>query len=63
MLLQYDKAPHLNNINTVFGRMIDGEETLDNCEKVPVDKKDKPTHEIKIINITIHANPIADKER
>jgi peptidyl-prolyl cis-trans isomerase-like 3 len=38
-------------------------ETLDNCEKVPVDAKDRPTHEIKLLRVTIHANPIAEKER
>jgi peptidyl-prolyl cis-trans isomerase-like 3 len=59
----YDKAPHLNNINTVFGRIIHGDDTLENIEKVPVDAKDRPLHEVKLINITIHANPIADKER
>jgi len=61
--LTYDKAPHLNQINTVFGRMIHGEDTLDAMEKVPVDVKDRPLHEIKINSITIHANPIAEKER
>jgi peptidyl-prolyl cis-trans isomerase-like 3 len=60
--LLYDKAPHLNNINTVFGRMIHGEDTLDAIEKVPVDAKDRPLHEIKITGCTIHANPLAEAE-
>ena len=42
--------------------MIHGEETLDAIDKVPVDAKDRPLHEIKINSITIHANPIAEKQ-
>jgi peptidyl-prolyl cis-trans isomerase-like 3 len=61
--ITYAPAPHLNNINTVFGRMIHGEDTLDAIEKVPVDAKDRPQHEIKITGITIHANPIAEQQR
>jgi peptidyl-prolyl cis-trans isomerase-like 3 len=97
----YEKAAHLNNINTVFGksvrriilttplcacishcqwlltvtlrrrlsfscvvcRIIHGVEVLDAIEKVPVDAKDRPMHEIKLLNITIHANPIAEQQR
>lgn len=58
--IAYAPAPHLNNINTVFGRVIAGDETLDAIEKVPVDAKDRPIHEVKILDITIHANPIAE---
>jgi len=36
--------------------------TLDAMERVPVGKKDRPVHEIKINKVTIHANPIAEKE-
>jgi hypothetical protein len=31
-------------------------------EKVPVDASDRPQKDIYIKNVTIHANPIADKE-
>ena len=40
--ITYDKQPHLNNKYTVFGRVIDGHETLDAMEKIPVGKKDRP---------------------
>jgi len=58
----YDKQPHLNNVNTVFGRVIDGLETLDSIEKIPVDEKDRPIHPIEIISTTVHANPFADAD-
>ena len=47
---------------TVFGKVIDGFDTLDRMEKEPVDSKDKPLNDITVYKITIHANPIADKE-
>ena len=60
--ITYDKQPHLNSKYTVFGRVIDGHETLDAMEKIPVGKKDRPLTEIKLSSITIHANPLADSE-
>ena len=43
--------------------MIDGTDTLDAIEKVPVKgKKHRPVTDIVIKSITIHANPIADKK-
>lgn len=43
-----------------LGRMIDGWETLDDLEKLPVHEKTyRPTTEIRIRRITIHANPLA----
>ncbi|KAB8342728.1 hypothetical protein FH972_022328 [Carpinus fangiana] len=58
----YKAAPHLDGKNTVFGKVIEGvDSTLDSMEDVPVDKKSRPTEPIKIENITIHANPVADE--
>lgn len=42
--------------------MIDGFETLDDFEKLPVNEKHKPEKEVRIRAVTIHANPIADKD-
>ena len=44
-------------------RVIDGSDTtLDAIEKVPVDEKHKPIQDIKIKFITIHANPLAERD-
>lgn len=41
--------------------MIDGLETLDDLEKLPVNEKTyRPLTEVRIKSVTIHANPIAD---
>jgi peptidyl-prolyl cis-trans isomerase-like 3 len=57
----FDKAPHLDGMNTVFGKVIgdDGLVTLSKMEAIGVDKKNRPKEPIRIENITIHANPLA----
>ncbi|KAF2706611.1 peptidyl-prolyl cis-trans isomeras-like protein-like 3 [Pleomassaria siparia CBS 279.74] len=52
-------APHLDGKNTVFGKVIEGIEVLDDLEKIPVDKKSRPKEKVEIIKVLIHANPIA----
>src|ERR1700682_1542014 len=47
----YDKQSQLNNINTVFGCVIDGWDTLDIIEKVGVDERDRPVKPIVIEKI------------
>jgi len=66
--LLYERQPHLNNLHTVFGRVLDGWEVLDKMERLPVmgrqatKKRDqnKPIEPPTIEKITIHANPLAD---
>jgi len=46
---------------TIFGKVIDGFEALDELENVLVDSKFRPATEVHIRGVTIHANPIADR--
>ncbi|KAI9158326.1 Peptidyl-prolyl cis-trans isomerase-like 3 [Paramyrothecium foliicola] len=57
----FDKAPHLDGLNTVFGKLIgdDSLDTLAKMEAVKVDKKSRPVEPFRIQTITIHANPLA----
>lgn len=41
-------------------QVIDGIDVLDVIEKAPVGKKERPTVDIVIKHVTIHANPIAE---
>merc|ERR1712048_859832 len=60
--ITYGKQPHLDMKYTIFGKVIDGLEALDDFEKLPVNEKNyKPLKEVRLMNITIHANPIADE--
>lgn len=66
--LLYERQPHLNNLHTVFGRLLDGWDILDKMERLPVmgrqaaKKKDqnKPIEPPVIERVTIHSNPLAD---
>ena len=57
--ITFAPAPHLDGKNTVFGKVLEGQEVLDDIEKVPVDKKSRPQEKILIERVTIHANPLA----
>ena len=60
--ITYAAAPHLDGANTIFGRVLEGADTtLEAMEKVPVDKKYRPSEAIQVRNITIHANPLANR--
>ena len=57
--ITFAPAPHLDGKNTVFGKVLEGWETLDDIEKMPVDKKSRPQERVEIKSVTIHANPLA----
>ncbi|KAF1841171.1 peptidyl-prolyl cis-trans isomeras-like protein-like 3 [Cucurbitaria berberidis CBS 394.84] len=57
--ITFAAAPHLDGKNTVFGKVLEGFEVLDDIEKVAVDKKSRPQERIEIKKVTIHANPLA----
>ncbi|KAF2189759.1 cyclophilin-like protein [Zopfia rhizophila CBS 207.26] len=57
--ITFAPAPHLDGKNTVFGKVIEGMEVLDDLEKMEVDKKGRPKERVEIKNITMHANPLA----
>jgi len=42
--------------------VIHGFSTLDAMERTPVGRKDRPVNNIEIKSVTIHSNPIAEKE-
>jgi peptidyl-prolyl cis-trans isomerase-like 3 len=56
----YKAHRHLDGRYTVFGQLIDGMDTLDKMERVPVDpSNDRPRQPLRINRVTVHANPIA----
>eukprot|EP00056_Hartaetosiga_gracilis_P011471 m.174410 g.174410 ORF g.174410 m.174410 type:complete len:143 (-) comp13505_c9_seq6:28-456(-) len=58
--ITYGKQPHLDNKYTIFARVIDGFDTLEAIEKVPVvGKKFRPEKDVVLTGVTIHANPLA----
>lgn len=59
--ITYGEQAHLDNVYSVFGSVLSGWDTLDAMEKVPIGKRNRPTNDIHIKSITIHANPFADQ--
>lgn len=67
--LCYERQPHLNNLHTVFGRMLDGWDVLDKMERLPVMGATAPKKKLQhcpidppvIQRVTVHANPLADE--
>jgi peptidyl-prolyl cis-trans isomerase-like 3 len=57
--ITFAPAPHLDGKNTVFGKLLEGDEVLDDIEKIAVDKKSRPQERVEIKKVTIHANPLA----
>jgi len=65
----YERQPHLNNLHTVFGRLLDGWDVLDKMEALPVLGPAAPKKKLEhrpvdppvIQKITVHANPLADE--
>ncbi|XP_075227750.1 peptidyl-prolyl cis-trans isomerase-like 3 [Lycorma delicatula] len=58
--ISYSAQPHLDLKYTLFGRLIDGFDVLDELEKLPVNPKSyKPLTDTRINSVTIHANPLA----
>ncbi|GMH37476.1 hypothetical protein BSKO_05349 [Bryopsis sp. KO-2023] len=57
--IAYKAHPHLDGKYTIFGCVIDGFDTLDKIERVPTGAMDRPFQDIKLHNVTIHANPLA----
>ncbi|KAK3315080.1 putative peptidylprolyl isomerase-like protein [Apodospora peruviana] len=57
----FEKAPHLDGLNTVFGKLLGDESlaTLATIEGLEVDKKNRPKEAPRIEMVTIHANPLA----
>jgi peptidyl-prolyl cis-trans isomerase-like 3 len=53
--IAYAKQPHLDSKYTIFGKVIDGQDsTLDAMERVPVNNKNRPLSEIKLTHVRTH---------
>jgi hypothetical protein len=53
--ITYAKQPHLDGNNTIFGKVIDGLDTLEAMERVPVNNKNRPLQEIKLDHVCFYS--------
>jgi len=61
--ITYSSQTHLDNVYSVFGRVIGGFEVLTTMENLPMSekKKHRPLQPPVIDRVTIHANPFAEE--
>nr|POF18594.1 peptidyl-prolyl cis-trans isomerase-like 2 [Quercus suber] len=55
--ITYRAAPHLNRKHTIFGRVVDGLDTLKRLEEVETDEKDRPTQRCGIEDVVVYVDP------
>ena len=59
--ITYRQASHLDRKHTIFGKVIDGLDTLDDLENVPVDAETKrPKEEIRILQSVVYVDPFEE---
>lgn len=58
--LTYRAVPHLNRKHTIFGRVVEGLETLGRLEKVETDDKDRPTESCSITEVVVYVDPFEE---
>lgn len=57
--ITFAPQPQLDGKNTVFGKVIDGWETLNKLEGLEVDGKGRSKEKVVIEKVVVHANPLA----
>lgn len=58
--ITYRAVPHLNRKHTIFGRVIDGQDTLKRLEDTDVDDKDRPTEQCQIDDVVVYVDPFEE---
>ncbi|KAK2964658.1 putative Peptidyl-prolyl cis-trans isomerase CYP18-1 [Blattamonas nauphoetae] len=58
--ITYSRQAHLDGRYTIFGKVISGWDVLDKMERTATDEQNHPLQEIKLLSVSIHANPIAE---
>lgn len=58
--ITYKPAKHLDRKHTIFGKVVDGLDTLDKMEAVPVDEGSRPLREIVIKDIVVFLDPFEE---
>ena len=56
----YREAKHLDRKHSIFGRVVEGLETLDALEALEVDETKRPKEEVKIVEATVLVDPFEE---
>ncbi|KAK5167841.1 cyclophilin peptidyl-prolyl cis-trans isomerase Cyp8 [Saxophila tyrrhenica] len=58
--ITYRAVPHLNRKHTIFGRVVEGLDTLKRLEETEVDDKDRPTERCEIEDVVVYVDPFEE---
>ena len=61
--ITFKACRHLDNVHTVFGRVVGGMETLKRMEELETGKDDKPVQELKILKAVAFVNPFDESDK
>ena len=61
--ITYRGTTHLDNKHTIFGKLVEGMDTLNKLEQVPADDKDRPLEPITIVEVTIVVDPFEEFQK
>jgi peptidyl-prolyl cis-trans isomerase-like 2 len=58
--ITYRPTKHLDRKHTIFGKVVDGTDTLSRLENAKTDEKDKPIEPIQLIEIVVYLDPFEE---
>jgi peptidyl-prolyl cis-trans isomerase-like protein 2 len=58
--ITYRPTKHLDRKHTIFGKVVDGMDSLSRLENVKTDEKDRPIEPIKLIDIVVFLDPFEE---
>lgn len=61
--ITYRPAKHLDRKHTIFGRVVGGLETLSRLENAPTDSSDRPTDQIRILDVVVFVDPFEEFQK
>ncbi|RKP05281.1 cyclophilin-like domain-containing protein, partial [Thamnocephalis sphaerospora] len=58
--ITFRPCKHLDNKHTVFGQVVGGLPVLDTIERIPTDDDDRPTKEVRILDVKVFVDPFTE---
>lgn len=61
--ITFRACTHLDRKNTIFGKLVGGMGVLDEMERVPTDRDDRPRQDIVLLETLVFVNPFEDADK
>lgn len=60
--ITYRSCRHLDGHHTIFGKLVGGLDTLNELEKIEVDKNDRPIENVYILKVHVFVDPFTEAD-